>query len=326
MASAAAMTGDEVFALAQRYAFGKDVPRNYAVSARLLQVAADKGHAAARYTLAGFKLYGYLDGDYGSVDAFNDYQRAYEMGSKAAAEKAGDVAWLSYDLGNAEKYYKLAGEQGDVECRLHYVEIREMLAHTAEENATLKSIVRSLPQDNAVVLDFIGDIYHDGLFGVAVDYDKAWDCYSRAAGMQNISDDVRTISRGALPFTTIGIGPDHDFPLPKEPLRGFSESMFQMAAMIILGQHGDPVSDHDQAMQLLEDAVERANPDAMLLRNAILNGADEEEIGRLARQEYDIKERSWFVDECISLGDIFSAGLNRLALYAQQLAEQASNH
>lgn len=327
MASAATMTGEEVFDLAQRYALGKDVPRNYAVSARLLQVAVDKGNAAALYTLAGFKFYCYLDDNYDTGEIVNDYQRAYEMGWPAAAEKAADMAFLNLDLDNAEKYYKLAGEQGNAECMLHYVEVKDMQAHIAEEDVdeAMKAIIRSLPQDNAVVLDYIGDMYHDGMFGVTVDYEKAWDYYSRAAGMQGISDDVRMVFGNSLPFTTIGFGPDYDFPLPKEPLRGFSESMHQMAAMIVLGQHGDPERDHDQAMQLLNEAVERVNPDSILLRKAILGGADEEEVERLARQEYNNDELSWFVDTCSLLGDAFSTGWNHLGLYVLQMAEQVGD-
>lgn len=328
MASAATMTGEEVFDLAQRYALGKDVPRNYAVSARLLQVAVDKGNAAAQYMLARFKECGYIEGELTNDEIIGNFKKAFDMGYEAAAENIADLSLrLKLDVAEAVKYYKICGEQGNVGAKLEFVIMSyfdNLSSGIEEEKAkeTALSVIETLPHDNPVILNFIGDIYRLGLFGVDVDNEKAWSCYERNSNTQDYSDEVRIVANTALPFTSIGFGVDYDFPLPASPLRGSRDAMFYMADMILLGQHGDKEKDKEQAMTLLYEAAKRLCPGAILAYNAISSGSNDEEVNRLLNGDYSENELTALIYHYDGEGEPFSSGFYLYLLCFLKMTEQ----
>lgn len=321
------LPSDKAFAMAQRYALGKGIPRNYAFSAQLLKIAADKGYATALYTLTKFKEYGFLDGDYYVKSLFDDYVKAYEMGCKPAAEKAASMAMQMNDVAEAAKYYKLSGDNGNVESMVKYVLLSQFKCaledgDVEEMNNRAMAIMNSLPQDNVHVANLMGDIYSCGLFGQQTDYDRAWKYYSQTANDNSYSDEITNITNMAYPFTSLGFGIDYDFPLPKEPLRGSGEAMFSMACMILEGKHGDMNKDYEQAMKLLNDAVDRLYLDAILLRKAIDSNAGEDEIKRLLNNDNTPDELSWLRTQSSALGDNFMSDFYQFLL---DLQEQAQN-
>lgn len=330
LSAAQRLSVEDIFDLAQLYAMGKDVPRNYRFSAELLKIAADKGHALSMFMLTRFKMYGYLGGQHDAEELFNDYKKAYEAGWKPSAEMAAHMALMCDDVENAIKYYRVSGDDGNVESVLQFmvlVQVRYMLEGKDWEwrNNKAMETMLSLPKDNVFVLQFLGETYNDGLFGEPVDYNKSWEYYSRAANAQDYSDELNNIFHLAYPFTSLGLGWSYDFPLPQEPLKGSGEAMYYLAVMILKGQHGDPVKDHEQAMKLLEGAVERQFLNAILLQNAMNSNADEEEIKRLLDGNYNHKEEEWFVSECLALGNFYSASWNQLNLNVEDAAEHTEN-
>lgn len=328
ISTAMQLPGDQVFAMAQRYALGKGVPRNYAFSAQLLKIAADKGYATALYTLTKFKEYGFLDGDYYVKSLFDDYVKAYEMGCKPAAEKAASMAMQMNDVAEAAKYYKLSGDNGNEDSMVNYIRLMQLNCtleggNMTEINRSALAILRSLPQDNISVNAFWATIYSNGLSGVLdADYDKAWEYFSKNAYDKNYSDEITNITNGAYPFTSLGFGMDYDYPLPKEPLIGSGGDMCGMACMILNGKHGDKVEDHDMVMKLLSDAADRLCPEAILLQNAIIRGDDDEKINRLMVGEYTNDELKWIIGLCSCTGDDFRVGLYQFMLNLKEQAEQ----
>lgn len=326
LAAAKQMTGDDIFALAQRYGLGKGVPRNYAFSAELLQVAADKGHAQSLFELAQFKLHSFLQDDYYVSEIINDYQKAYEMGWKPAAEMVAHLDLHCGDLKEAIEYYRMSSEDGNVDNVIPFFLIKILANAILGEddddfNRQAMETLRTLPQDNVAVLNFLGDIYHDGMMGVTVDVDKAWEYYTRAANAQDYSDELTNIVNMAYPFTSIGLGKSYDFPLLQKPLTGSGEAMYQLGLMILNGEHGNPDTDHDKAIELIDAAASRHYLNAILLSHAIYEGASEEEINRLINGDYNKKETEWFVDESGASGDFFSMGLNQWFLNFMELME-----
>lgn len=322
------MSGDDVFKLAMRYAAGNGVPFNYQFSASLLEIAVHKKCGEAQYVLTGMKGKGFQpDGkDLTVGDIIDGYQLALDMGYAPAAKK---IAYLylnsTPDIAETAKYYKISGEHGDVEDMLTYAflnylngKLKEYLEDDINKEAL--EIVRSLPQNNAKVIAMWGDIYSKGMFGIPVDYARAWKCYERAAGKKDVSDETDVYTRLAFPFSSIGVGLDKDFPLPEKPYLGDGHSMCAMAEMILLGQYGGPRYDHDKAMQLLQDANDRMDVEAFVLINAI-NENDEEAINRILNGDFDGNDAAQFIQYSNAIGDFTASGLYRIGLAMNEAAK-----
>lgn len=325
------MNADKTFALANQYGIGDGVPRNYQFCASLLEIAASKGSAEAEYNLALLRTFRYIgNANDPLTDLIDQFQKAFDMGYKPAAKELREIFMnYSIDLDEIGKYIKLSAENGNIEDKLMYFTYRRLLDSASDEaspkdcNKILKEI-QELPQDNADVLSYIGGLYQSGSCGLPVDYDKAWECYERAANMQDVSDENIVVKRltESIPFATTGIGLEYDFPQIKDPFRGDGSSMTSMAGMILNGQHGNLERDREKAYELISKAFDRLDPKAIMLTEAI-DSDDDEKTKRIINLDLNKEELQEFISLNLSVGDSTIASFYTLYKNMQEAYEQA---